>query len=233
MQSPPLVIKQTLERERFGGSQSTGSAVWSGGLALVREMERQGSEYWRGKRAVELGAGTGLASIAAAKLGAASAIATDGDAAVLELATANANANLDKLERAAFSARQLRWGSPVSDAALLGADVVLAADVTYSRDAWPLLAQTMRSLGAPVLLSASERRPGEIEALRDYLAAAGLKSALVDSPMAVGYAAEKVKLMWLERPGSEQCTFWTEEESFAAVEPVLGVRCQKPLAKIR
>ena len=90
---PPLLIRQTLQRELLG-TQSTGSAVWSGGLALSRFMEGQGRAFWEGKRVVELGCGTGLASITAANLGASSVLATDGDANVLTLATANARDNL-------------------------------------------------------------------------------------------------------------------------------------------
>ena len=40
---PPLIIEQTFEAERLG-VQSTGSAVWSGGLALARFMEGLGQD---------------------------------------------------------------------------------------------------------------------------------------------------------------------------------------------
>ena len=222
---PPLVIRQTMKREQFG-TQSTGSAVWASGIALSRYMELQGSEYWAGKRVVELGCGTGLASITAAELGA-SVVATDGDVSVVALATENADANLNaKTKRAALTTAVLRWGTPLP-AGLLQPDVVIGADLTYSRDAWPALAQTIRTLRAPVLLSVTERRAGEFAALRAFLDAARLRSTVVDSPMEHGYAADNVRLLWIARPrDGEHCKFWVEEEAFGAAESTLGVQCQ-------
>ena len=161
------------------------------------------------------------------KLGAASVTATDGDKAVLSLAAQNAKDNLGAEDLARFHTAVLRWGPSTPTA--LHADIVLGADITYSRDAWPALAQTMRALRAPVLLAASERRPQELTALRAYLDAAGLRSELIESPMAAGYAAERVKLLWIERPGDERCTFWTEEDAMQpSAEPLLAVKCEPP-----
>ncbi|EOD24924.1 hypothetical protein EMIHUDRAFT_238109 [Emiliania huxleyi CCMP1516] len=56
-------------------------------------------------------------------------------------------------------------------------DVAIGADVTYNRDAWPVLFET-------------------IEAARDAMRKAGLAFELVDSPMRNGYGADKVKLFW-------------------------------------
>ena len=112
---------------------------------------------------------------------------------------------------------------------LRGADLVIGADITYSRDSWQALVQTIRALRAPVLLSASERRPGDIAALRAYLSSAKLGSAVVDSPMPRGYASEKVKLLWIDPPGDETCEFWKEdadEEGRALPEAEFGARCR-------
>ena len=98
-----------------------------------------------------------------------------------------------------------------------------------SCDSWQPLVQTIRSLRAPMLLAVSERRPGDIAALRAYLSSAKLESALVDSPMPRGYASEKVKLLWVDPPGNEQCDFWkvdADELGRALPEADFGVRCR-------
>ena len=219
----PLLVRQDFQREQLG-SQSTGAAVWGAGLALARFMELQGPSYWSGKRVIELGTGTGLASITAAKLGAAHVQATDRDQAILRLAEANARDNLDRAERAAFTTAPLTWGT-IAPPALRGADIVIGADLTYTRDAWPALAQTLRDLGAPALLAARERRPNELSKLRDFLASAGLPSTLVDSPLARGKAVtEPVVILSVDRPSSAStCTFSVEDEM--AAEPTFVVKC--------
>jgi predicted nicotinamide N-methyase len=224
----PLIIRQTWDTQRMG-TQSTGSAVWTGGIAISRYMEARGPDYWAGKRVVELGCGTGLASITAAKLGA-TVVATDRDPEVLTLASANARDNLSGRALAAFSTAKLAWGKTGLPAELRDAsvDLVVGADITYNRDAWPVLFQTVRQLNAPALVSATERRPGELATLRAFLSEVRLRYTVVDSPLPRGYGAEKVKLFFIERPmpGEDVCDFWTEE-TFSA-ESTLVVRCPKP-----
>ena len=49
------------------------------------------------------------------------------------------------------------------------------------------------------LLAASERRgPTELAALQAFLAEAGLRSTLIDSPLRNGFGAEKVKILRIE-----------------------------------
>ena len=45
--------------------------------------------------------------------------------------------------------------------------MVIGADLTYNRDAWPVLFETIQAARAPCLLSASERRPNELASLQD------------------------------------------------------------------
>lgn len=121
----------------------------------------QRPELVRGKRVLELGAGTGICSITAAKLGAARCVATDGDAEVVALLDKNVQVND---AQAQVSAHSLFWGDAASTGALLSevpdafrsADVVLAGDVLYKSELLPLLFTTV----AQVLSEASEREGG-------------------------------------------------------------------------
>lgn len=198
--APPLLIRQTMTKANMWEA-STGSAVWGGGIVLSRYMEELGSAFWEGKRVLELGTGTGLGSVTAAKLGAARVLATDRDGKVLALAAQNAQANG---VGGTVSAASLSWGRPGPEAAdsplAQSWDVVIGADVTYNRDAWPVLFETIEAARVPCLLSASERRPNELDSLQDAMRKAGLTVELVDSPMRNGYGADKVKLFWVRAP---------------------------------
>ena len=195
----PLRIKQTMTMRDLW-KQSTGSAIWGGGIVLSREMARLGPEFWANKRVLELGTGTGLGAVSAAKLGAADVLATDRDADVLALAQRNARANLGcgSPVRTAL----LSWGGSAEAEAELtrGTDVVIGADLTYNKDAWPVLFETVRRVHAPTLLSASERRPNELAELRAYLDERKLPYRIVASPFTRGYAATNVKLFWVYPP---------------------------------
>jgi predicted nicotinamide N-methyase len=58
--------------------EETGGDVWLGGLAVAQYLCREGNvSLVRGKRVVELGAGTGYLSLCAAMLGADNVVATD------------------------------------------------------------------------------------------------------------------------------------------------------------
>jgi predicted nicotinamide N-methyase len=46
-----------------------GTRVWNGGLVLGRYVERLGADFFQGKSCLELGSGTGLTGIIAAKVG--------------------------------------------------------------------------------------------------------------------------------------------------------------------
>ena len=193
---PPLFIKQTMRTDNMWEA-STGSAVWGGGVVLSRFMETGlGDGYWEGKRVLELGTGTGLGSITASKLGAARVLATDRDPKVLELAVRNAKAN-----GASIGTAMLDWGT---NAPLLedGWDVVIGADLTYNRDAWPVLFDTLKAAKAPCILSASERRPNELQSLEAALTSAGLKYEVLPSPMDKGYGREQVRMYRITYDGA-------------------------------
>jgi len=201
---PPLLIRQTMSKDNMWEA-STGSAVWGGGIVLGRYMEALGAPFWEGKRVLELGTGTGLGSVTAAKLGAASVLATDRDPKVLALAAANAQANG---AGGVVSTASLSWGRPEPQAAAGPLaqpwDVVIGADLTYNRDAWPVLFETIQAAQAPCLLSASERQPNELSSLQAAMSQAGLVFEAVDSPMRSGFGVDKVQLYWVTASGVER-----------------------------
>jgi len=98
---------------------------WAGGLALARYVLDH-PEAVRGRRVVDLGAGSGLVAIAAAKAGAASVLAAeiDGNA----LAALALNAALNGVEIASIHADLTNGEPPVADVVLVG-DLFYAADL--------------------------------------------------------------------------------------------------------
>jgi len=128
-------------------------------------------------------------------------LATDRDPAVLELAEANARANLGDLNSARFHTSLLTWGETrPPEAASKQWDLVIGADLTYNREAWPALVEALRALRAPAVLTASERRPDELRTLQAFLVKEGLEVELIDSPMTRGYAKTKVRVLRIAVP---------------------------------
>ena len=128
-------------------------------------------------------------------------LATDRDPAVLELAEANARANLGDLNSARFHTSLLEWGESLPpDAASKQWDLVIGADLTYNREAWPALVEALRALRAPAVLTASERRPDELRTLQTFLFKEGLEVEVIDSPMTRGYAKTKVRVLRIAVP---------------------------------
>ena len=118
--------------------------LWPSGAALARAVA--GLDL-RGARVLELGAGLGLPSLAAALRGA-DVLATDWADDAVELLRLNAGRN-----RVELRAERVRWDDP----ALLLADapwaLVLGADLLYERRNADQLLELLPRLGADVLLA--------------------------------------------------------------------------------
>ena len=98
--------------------------LWPSAIALARHLYERDLA---GTRAIELGCGVGLPTVAALARGA-SVLATDHYEAALDFAAHNARANLGQQPETAF----LDWRAP--DIERLGTfDLVLGADVLYER----------------------------------------------------------------------------------------------------
>eukprot|EP00546_Thalassionema_frauenfeldii_P003837 CAMPEP_0178919220 /NCGR_PEP_ID=MMETSP0786-20121207/14311_1 /TAXON_ID=186022 /ORGANISM="Thalassionema frauenfeldii, Strain CCMP 1798" /LENGTH=291 /DNA_ID=CAMNT_0020593117 /DNA_START=85 /DNA_END=960 /DNA_ORIENTATION=+ len=128
------------------GPGQTGMTIWNSGLILVRLFEAislSDPQWFRSKTLVELGCGTGLASIAAAKMGAKSIFATDGNPNVIKLATDNIMQN-DVAQIVQPSL--LSWGFLNAMDLSETADVVFGSDLTYNSGTWRVLSETMSTV---------------------------------------------------------------------------------------
>ncbi len=118
--------------------------LWPSGVALAEVVA---SLDLRGRRVLELGAGLGLPSLAAA-LGGADVLATDWAEDAVALLRANAERN-----GIALRAERVRWDEPEPLVRAAPWDVVLGADLLYEgRNAEQLLT-LLPLLGADVLLA--------------------------------------------------------------------------------
>ena len=126
--------------------------LWPSGLALARVVA--GMDL-AGRRVVELGAGLGLPSLAAALRGA-DVLATDWAEDAVTLLRENAARN-----GIALRAERVRWDEP---AALLGGapwDLVLCSDVLYEQRNAERLLELLPRLGGDVLLADPGRPAAE------------------------------------------------------------------------
>jgi predicted nicotinamide N-methyase len=158
---------------------------WPGGQAIARYL-LDNPEQVRGKHVIDLAAGSGVSSMAAARAGAASVLANDIDALSLVAARLNGAANGLSFEVSAEDWLAGTDGNPE-------ADVVIAGDVCYEREMSVRALAWLRSharLGRLVLLG----DPG-----RNYFSAQGLEErARYDIPTS----------LQLENRGMRETVVW-------------------------
>uniref|UniRef100_A0A3Q3AVU0 EEF1A lysine methyltransferase 3 n=1 Tax=Kryptolebias marmoratus TaxID=37003 RepID=A0A3Q3AVU0_KRYMA len=143
----------------FGADLGVAAPVWEAALHLCRYLEDESVEL-RGRRIIELGAGTGLVGILAARLGAEVTL-TDLPLALPQLqANVSANTPSDGWPSVPPTVLPLSWGRDhlnfPSDW-----DLVLCADIIYLPETYPLLVETLAHLcrnGAEVYLSSKMRK---------------------------------------------------------------------------
>jgi predicted nicotinamide N-methyase len=118
--------------------------LWASGVALARVVP---SLDVAGRRVLELGAGLGLPSLAAALLGA-DVLATDWADDAVALLRANARRNSIRLR-----VRRVRWDEP--EPLLRGApwELVLCADVLYEQRNAAQLLELLPRLGGEIVLA--------------------------------------------------------------------------------
>jgi predicted nicotinamide N-methyase len=113
----------------------TGGQIWMSALLLQAYLTDVSKAQLVGRRCIEFGSGTGLVSIAAARLGAGFIAATDGNPVMVALSSLNARASLTPLQLQQFVTAEYMWGSvlpPPLESHTFSA--VLLADLLYRHD---------------------------------------------------------------------------------------------------
>ncbi|XP_023689125.1 EEF1A lysine methyltransferase 3 [Paramormyrops kingsleyae] len=152
--------KQELKiRQLFGANLGVAAPVWDAALCLCRYLEEKMLDL-KGKRVIELGAGTGIVGILAARLGA-SVTLTDLPHAIPQLES-NVSTNMPQCgwPSATPTVIPLSWGLDHRQFAT-DWDLVLGADIVYLSETYTLLLDTLTHLcdgGAALYLSSKMRR---------------------------------------------------------------------------
>uniref|UniRef100_A0A3Q0T4H7 Protein N-lysine methyltransferase METTL21A n=1 Tax=Amphilophus citrinellus TaxID=61819 RepID=A0A3Q0T4H7_AMPCI len=132
------------------------AVVWDAAVVMCMYLEL-GRVELKGKKAIELGAGTGLVGIVAALL--ARVTITDREPA-LDFLSTNVKANLPPDSQQSVVVSELTWGEGLDQHPAGGFDLVLGADIIYLEDTFVPLLQTLEHLcsDATVVLLACKIR---------------------------------------------------------------------------
>jgi predicted nicotinamide N-methyase len=176
--SPPLLIKgrefdtasgieisgKIIKIADYSGNREAGTGLntWDGSVVLAKYFERCAADTLRGRRVLELGAGTGLGGIAAHALGARMTVLTD-----LEYALGNLRENVrvnfehfESVEAGPVFVRRLDWFDETtyiwpSDVAQSCDecddhwDVVVGADIVWLEELVPALVDCLEAVMKP------------------------------------------------------------------------------------
>jgi len=172
----PMALMENVDPEEFARDERIPywADIWPASVALGRHLLELDL---RGARVIEVGAGVGLAGLAAARAGA-EVLVTDYEAAALDFARDNAARNGLTIQTALLDWRDRDWPG--------GFDLAIAADVLYeARSIAPiaaLLPRIMAPAGRALLTDAG----------RPYV------GAFVDAAAIVGLAAttRKLNIYW-------------------------------------
>lgn len=162
-----------------------GSVLWDAGLALAKFFawnEAQPSDgaaaaSVRSRAVLELGAGTGVVGLTVRRLGAARVTLTDSELEVLELLRRNVKANGLEADEGVV-VRELNWGDPSTFLPASAFELVVAADVLYSRkDRWlvrALAAHLADRPGATAFVACPPRTDSPLAGFFEMLLSLGL-----------------------------------------------------------
>jgi len=168
-----LVPSYVLDLNRFGvmiqsGAGTVSDIVWPAEQALT-EVMLQRRHLWEHAGICELGAGLGLAGIAAAMAGAPRVLITDRDDMVLQIAAKSATLNAvgDRVSTSAFDwADTDKWPSSQQG-------FVIAADVLYDRELFaPLIGLVQRMGGQAMFMEPVNAERLELRSIERFEAKA-------------------------------------------------------------
>ncbi|KAF4723704.1 Methyltransferase-like protein 21B, partial [Perkinsus olseni] len=139
--TPPHAVQFHMQTADYYGA-GLGYKIWPAAIALARAIYQHDVSFGDHPKVVEIGAGVGLAGIAAAKFGEASSVCfTDMMAGSLEIAMRNAKRNCPSVGE--FSSTVVDWRD--ADGLPDDADVMLGADVIYEEAHAELILQLLRN----------------------------------------------------------------------------------------
>ncbi|KAJ7667700.1 putative methyltransferase-domain-containing protein [Mycena polygramma] len=176
-------------------SPGCGGVAWPAGEVLARYLVKQGPNNLKNKQILELGSGTGLVGLVAAKLG--GTVRLTDQAPLLNIMRDNVAIN--KLS-SLCTVTELNWGEPISTE-IPRPDVVLAADCVYFEPAFPLLVGTLCELvdeDTEVLFCFKKRRKAD----RRFFALLKKKfkwEDVPDDPARAIYSRESISLLRLTK----------------------------------
>ncbi|CAH2224526.1 -lysine methyltransferase METTL21B [Pelobates cultripes] len=153
--------------EHYGANLGVAAPVWDAALVFCNFIEEQKLNF-KGKKVIELGAGTGIVGILVSLLGG-DVTMTDLPHTLSQIKT-NVAANLpdDYLNKV----RALSWGLD-QDKFPQDFDYILGADIVYIEDTYPLLLRTLKHLCGPqtTIYLSSKMRPehGTLTFFQDIL----------------------------------------------------------------
>lgn len=222
----PTSIDILENRTLIAAGGTTGLRTWEAALHLGQFL-CVNSSLVKGKRVLELGAGTGYLSIVCAKcLGAAHVTASDGAEEVVDNLPDNLVLNRvewkfndpSSITGGLVTPKLLKWGH-----ALLGTeeaewnggqniDVVIGADVTYDSRVVPFLVGTMRELidlypNLDIIISDAQRNPATLATFLEACRNARLQVA----ELPFSYEEQHTRLSDLGHPYGPLTPFYTRD----------------------
>lgn len=171
--------------------------ITSAAVALARHIESH-SEYFAGKRVIELGCGLGLAGIAAGLAGA-NVLFTDYIPQALEFA--ERNARLNGLDSGAFSTRVLDWEHPGT---LQEFDVVFGSEIVYDYFFHGSLVRLLQRILKPrgSILIADRKRLCVSRFLGRMIAAGFISAEITGRVDLKGFPVQEISLFALNKASS-------------------------------